>query len=199
MKLKVKEKPKIYGHIAISNRHVHLTKEVYSELFDETLSIKKPVGQIGEFASNQTLTIRGPKGEIKDVRVMGPNRSYNQVEVSKSDAYKLGLNPPVRESGDLEGSEDITLISNKGEVTLNSACIIAERHVHMNEKKAKELKLSNEDIVNIRVNSDKGGMMEAFVKVSDNGFFEVHIDYDDANAFLLKNGDEVEIEKVTLR
>ena len=187
---------KIYGKIAISNRHVHLTKEIYEKLFDEPLSMKKPISQIGEFASNQTLTIKGPKGMIEKVRVMGPHRDYNQVEVSKSDAYILGLEPPVRESGDLEDSETITLITPKNEITLENVCILAERHVHMNDKMAEELGLKNDDLVKLIIDNDKGGEMEAFVKIKSNGFFEIHIDRDDANAFLLKTGDEVEIRKI---
>lgn len=187
---------KIYGKIAISNRHIHLTKEIYEKLFDEPLSMKKPISQIGEFASNQTLTIKGPKGMIEKVRVMGPHRDYNQVEVSKSDAYILGLEPPVRESGDLEDSETITLITFKNEITLENVCILAERHVHMNDKMAEELGLKNDDLVKLIINNDKGGEMEAFVKIKSNGFFEIHIDRDDANAFLLKTGDEVEIRKI---
>ena len=186
---------KIYATIAVSNRHVHLTKETYELLFDEPISIKKPLNQIGEFASMQTLTIKTPKASIENVRVLGPFRKYDQVEISRNDAYKLGINPPVRQSGDLEDSETITLIGPKGEVTLENACIQAERHIHMNEHKAEELGLKNEDLVRIKIDNDKGGIMEAFVKVSSNGFYEIHIDTDDANCFLLKTGDEVEIEK----
>ena len=186
---------KIIGKIAVSNRHLHLTEEVYNELFDEPISIKRPLNQIGEFASFQTVTLKTEKGEIPNVRLIGPLRKYNQVEISRSDAYLLGLNPPVRQSGDLEDSETITIIGPKGEVTLNDACIQAERHIHMNEKKAEELGLKNEDMVKLIVDNDKGGVMEAFVKVSSNGFFEIHIDKDDANCFLLQTGDEVVIEK----
>ena len=196
MNIKMVEKKKntIKGTIAVSNHHLHLTKETYEKLFDEPISIKRPLNQIGEFASFQSVTIKGPKGSIERVRLVGPFRKYNQVEVSKSDADILGVNPPVRQSGDLEDSETITIIGPKGELTLENACIQAERHVHMNEQKAKELHLKNEDLVKIKVENDKGGYMEAFVKVSDNGFYEIHIDKDDANCFLLKTGDEVEIE-----
>ncbi len=188
-------KEKIVGKIAVSNRHVHLTKEIYDKLFDEALSIKRPLNQIGDFASFQTVTIKTSKDEIPNVRVIGPLRTYNQVEISRSDAYRLGINPPVRQSGDLEDSEEITLVGPKGEITLKDACIQAERHVHMNEQKAKELGLKHEDMVHLIVDNDKGGVMDAFVKVSDNGFFEIHIDRDDANCFLLNTGDEVIIEK----
>lgn len=185
---------KIYGTIAISNRHVHLTKEIYDKLFDEPLSIKRPLNQIGEFASFQTVTLKSPTATIEHVRVIGPLRKYNQVEISRSDALVLGLNPPVRQSGDLEDSETITLIGPKGEVTLENACIQAERHIHMNQIKARELGLKHEDLVRLIVENDKGGTMEAFVKVSDNGFYEIHLDKDDANCFMLNTGDEVEIE-----
>lgn len=188
-------KEKIIGKIAISNRHVHLTKEIYEQLFDEPLSIKRPLNQVGEFASFETVTLKTEKAQIPNVRVIGPLRKYNQVEISRTDAYTLGLNPPVRQSGDLEDSETITIVGKKGEVTLKDACIQAERHVHMNEKKAQELGLKHEDMVKLIINNDKGGVMEAFVKVSSNGFFEIHIDRDDANCFLLNTGDEVEIEK----
>lgn len=186
---------KIIGKIAVSNRHVHLTKEVYDLLFDEPLSIKRPLNQIGEFASFQTVTLKTDKAEILHVRVIGPLRKYTQVEISRTDAITLGLNPPVRQSGDLEDSETITIVGPKGEVTLDNVCIQAERHVHMNKKKADELGLKHEDMVHILVDNDKGGVMDAFVKVSDNGFFEIHIDKDDANCFILNTGDEVVIEK----
>lgn len=186
---------KIYGRIAISNRHVHLTEETYEELFDEPLTMRNPIGQIGEFASVETVTLKGPKGKIENVRVMGPNRSYNQIEVSRSDAYILGIEPPVRGSGDLEESATITLETPKAKITLENSCIIAERHVHMNRHKAEDLGLCDDDLVDIIIANDKGGSMEAFVKVKSNGFFEIHIDRDDANAFMLNNGDEVEIVK----
>ncbi len=192
---KEKEQEKFIATVAVSNRHVHLKEEVFKQLFDEPLSMKRPLNQVGEFASMQTVTLKGPKGEIPNVRVIGPFRKYNQVEVSRSDAIILGIDPPVRQSGDLEESETITLIGSKGEVTLENACIQAERHIHMNARKASELNLKHEDLVKIKVENDKGGMMEAFVKVSDNGYFEIHLDKDDANAFMLKTGDEVEVER----
>ncbi len=189
------EEEKIYGTVAISNRHVHLTKETYTKLFNEPLTIKKPLNQIGEFASNQTVTLKSPKGIITNVRVLGPFRAYNQVEISRTDAYRLGLNPPVRTSGDLEDSETITLIGTKAELTLKNVCIQAERHIHMNKYKAEELGLKHEDVVKLKIDNDKSGEMEAFVKVKSNGYFEIHLDQDDANCFLLQNGDEIEIER----
>ncbi len=188
-------KEKIYGTIAVSNRHVHLTKENYEKLFDEPISIKRPLNQVGEYAAMQTVTLKTEKGVIEHVRLIGPLRKYNQVEISRSDAILLGLNPPVRQSGDVEDSEAITIIGPKGELHLDTGCIQAERHVHMNQSKAIELGLKHEDLVKLKVENDKGGVMEAFVKVTDNGYFEIHIDKDDANCFMLNTGDTVEIEK----
>lgn len=181
--------------IGISNRHIHLTEDTYNKLFNEKITIKKELNQLGEFASNQILTIKSKDGTIENVRVLGPFRNYNQVEIAKSDARILGLNPPVRNSGDLANSETITLVSNKGQVTLENTCIIATRHIHMNKEKSTELGLINNQIVKVRINGQKSGIMDAIVKITDNGYFEMHIDRDDANAFLLNNGDEVEITK----
>lgn len=190
-----KMKEKIIGKVAISNRHVHLTKETYDMLFDEPITVKRALNQVGEYAALETVTLKTDKAEIPNVRVMGPCRKYNQVEISRTDAYTLGLNPPVRQSGDLENSETITVVGPKGEVTLENACIQAQRHIHMNPQDAQELGLNHQEKVKLIIDNDKGGVMEAFVKVSDNGFFEIHLDKDDANCFLLKTGDEVVIEK----
>lgn len=193
--MRKKKEEKIIGTIAVSNRHIHLTKEVYEKLFDEPLSIKRPLNQIGEYASFQTATIKTDKGVIENVRIIGPFRKYNQVEIARSDARVLGLNPPIRASGDLEESENITIVGKKGEIYLESVCIQAERHVHLNNNRALELGLKDEDIVKVKVDTDKSGIMDAFVKVTNNGYFEIHIDVDDANAFMLNTGDEVELEK----
>ncbi len=179
--------------VGISNRHVHLTEEIYNKIFFSSLKKQKDLNQNGEFASEQVLTIKTEKSEISKVRVLGPFRNYNQVEISRSDAYKLGINPPVRKSGDLLNSEKITLIGEKGEVTLQNCCIISERHVHVNPQKAEELGVKDNQSVKISVGGDKACILFASIKISNNGFYELHIDTDDANAAGIKNGDEVEI------
>ena len=181
-------------NVGVSNRHVHLTKEIYDKLFDEDLTKYSDLHQIGEFASNEFVTLKTDKNEIENVRIVGPLRSYNQVEISRSDAYILGIKPPVRNSGDLFNSENITIIGKKGSIYLENVCIIASRHVHMNKEQANKLNLKDNQLVKIKVNNDKSGIMDAFVKVSDNGYLELHIDYDDANAFNLKNNDVVEMD-----
>lgn len=178
--------------VGISNRHVHLTEETYKKLFgDKSLTKKYDLNQVGEFASYKVLTLKTEKGSISDVRIVGPFRNYNQVEISKSDAEYLGLTPPMRRSGDLKNSASIELISEHGDVFLESACILANRHVHMNEEVAKEMGLEDNERVQIVVKGDKSCIMDAYVKVSSNGFLELHIDVDDAEFFGLNNGDEV--------
>lgn len=180
--------------VGISARHVHLTKEIFQKLFNkDDLTIKMPINQPGMYAALETVTIKGPKGRIEHVRLLGPLRSYNQVEISKTDAYKLGVNPPVRTSGDLDGSEVITIIGPKDEVTLN-ACIIADRHIHISKKEADSLGVKNKQEVDVIINSMKPGIIKAHFKVSEKAYKELHLDTDDANAFLLKQNDEVEIK-----
>ncbi len=179
--------------IGVSNRHVHLTESVYNKLFDSPLSKKRDLNQIGQFASEQVLTIKTEKSEIQNVRVLGPFRDYNQVEISKSDARKLGLNPPVRNSGDLRGALKITLVTDKASIEV-IGCIIAKRHIHMNTLQAEKLGIKNLQPMRLIINGEKGGVLNGVVKVSDDGYFEAHIDTDEASAFGLDSTDEVTVE-----
>lgn len=174
----------------VSNRHVHLTEDVYNMLFDCKLEKKEDLNQIGQFAAKQTLTIKNGDKEINNVRIVGPFRSYNQVEISKFDARKLGVNPSVRKSGDVDNTPSITLVTDKNEVTINGL-IISNRHVHMNPSDALKYGVVNDQLVKIKIDGNKSGIMDANVKVSDDGYYELHIDTDDANAFLLNDNDEV--------
>lgn len=179
--------------VGVSNRHIHLTEEVYHKLFDEPLTKKSDLHQIGEFASNQVVTVKTNVGEIKNVRIVGPFRTYNQVEILKSDAFRLKINPPYRCSGDVKDSASVILKTEKGEVFVPNCCILSERHVHMNADMAKSLGVVDKQQVKIMVSGDKAGILYAKVKVSENGYCEVHLDLDDANAMNLQNGDEVEL------
>ena len=174
----------------VSNRHVHLTRETYELLFDEELTKKYDLNQLGEFASKQTLTIRNNDKAIENVRVLGDFRNYNQVEISKRDARLLGLNPPVRRSGDLEDSLNITLETAKGRLEVKGL-IIANRHVHINSSDASFYEVVDKQKVQIKIPGEKSGIIDAEVKVSDNGYYEFHIDTDDANAFLIEDNDKV--------
>lgn len=182
--------------IGVSNRHVHLTKEHLNILFGEGYELQKKVdiNQPGQYASTDVVTIKTDKSEISNVRILGPIRKYTQVEISKTDAYKLGLNPPVRDSGDLIGSSPITIIGPKGRVDVNEGCIIASRHIHILPSQMKSYGLGGKEFVNVKINGEKGGILaNVKLKVSDEAYFELHIDTDDANAHLIKNGDIGEI------
>lgn len=187
MKFKVK--------VGISNHHVHLTKETYEKLFQEEYEKLKDLKQTGEFATNKTISIEGPKGQIKNVRILGPFRNYNQVEISKSDAFILGLNPPVRKSGDLKDSETITLRSDKNTITLENSCILAENHIHMNYEDLKKYNVCDNEVVEVHMKGERKGILYAHVKASEKGVLEFHIDRDEANAFLLNNDEELEVTK----
>jgi len=181
--------------VGVSNRHVHLKEETLKILFGDNYVLNKrnELKQPGEFASSETLTIKTEKAEIPNVRVLGPIRKYDQVEISKTDSYKLGINPPVKNSGDLEGASTITLIGPVGTVTVN-ACIIPNRHIHISDEKALELGFTNNQMVSVKVFGIKGGILDnVYIKIQPNAYFEIHLDTDDANAHLLKEGDIVEI------
>ena len=177
----------------ISNRHVHLTKETYDLLFDHELTKKVDLNQVGQFSANEVVTIKNGDKEIKNVRIVGPFRKYNQVEISKRDARNLSLNPPVRRSGDLVDTPKITLVTEKASVEVEGL-IISNRHVHMNSNDAKKYGVKDEQVVKIVVDGDKSGVMDAQIKISDDGFYELHIDTDDANAFLIEDNDKVIME-----
>ncbi len=179
-------------NIGVSNRHVHLTDDVFKKLFgsDAVLEKQKDLTQPGQFAATAKVTIKTEKSTIENVRVLGPLRNYNQVEISKTDAFKLGVNPPVRDSGDLAGSASVTLVGPAGEVTLEEGCIIATRHIHLTSADVVKYGLEGKTSVNVRVDGDKGGILyNVSLKVSDSYWFEMHIDTDDANGHLISQGD----------
>ncbi len=180
--------------VGISNKHIHLKKEDFKTLFGiEDMNKKVDLKQPGNFASEHLLTVKTAKNEIKNVRVLGPCRSYTQIEVSKTDAIILGINPPVRDSGDLKDSETVTLIGPNGTIETDG-CIIARRHIHVTEQMKKDYDLP--DFVSVKYEGERGGILNnVCVKIADEAFFEIHLDTDEANALSIKNGDTVEIIK----
>lgn len=182
--------------IGVSNRHVHLTKEDFEMLFgkDFKLEKKNDLSQPGQYSSTSTVILKTNKSKIENVRVLGPLRSYSQVEISKTDAYKLGLNPPVRNSGDLKDSCPITIIGPRGTVELKEGCIIPTRHIHILPSQVKMYNLEGKEKVSIKIPGEKGGIItNVHIKESNDSFFELHLDTDDANAHLITNGDIGEI------
>lgn len=181
-------------NVGISNRHVHLTEDDFKKLFNnKELEAVKYLNQPGQFASNLKVTIKTEKSEISGVRVLGPLRDYTQVEITKTDAYKLGLNPPVRESGNLKGSEDITIIGDN-EIMVKECTIIATRHIHASKEDLVKYNLDASKKYKVKINGEKGGIINnVSIKVSDKAFFEMHLDTDDGNGHLLKCGDTATI------
>ena len=144
--------------IAISARHIHLTQETVEALFGEgyELTPYKPLSQPGQFACEETLTIIGPKNKIAKVRILGPTRSKNQVEISRTDEFFLGIDAPIRESGHVENSPGITLLASNGnKVDLKEGVICAWRHIHMTPENAQLFKVKDRDIVEIAVNNEE--------------------------------------------
>ncbi len=183
--------------VGVSNRHVHVTQEVYFKLFGTTkLEQDKELDQPGQFASTSYVTIKKGDRQIEKVRVLGPFREYNQVEISRTDAYKLKVNPPVRSSGDLNGSESITLIGSKGSVDLKSGLILAQRHIHITPEDMHKYGFEGMDKVAILVKGNKGGIINnVYFKALDGASLVLHLDTDEGNAFNLKTGDEVTLIK----
>ena len=182
-------------NIGVSARHVHLCEKDYKELFgDEALTKLVDLTQPGQYACNEKVNLITEKGRIDNVRILAPLRNYTQVEISKTDSYVLGLNPPVRDSGDLKGSENIKLEYKDKIIEVKECCIIADRHIHISEEDALKYNLKDKQIVKLKVFGEKGGILDnVSVKVIKDAYLEAHIDLDDANAHLIKNKDVGEI------
>ena len=157
--------------IGLSNRHVHLTNEDVEILFGKgyKLTPRNYLYQPGQFATEETVTLKTNKNIKEHVRIVGPTRSYTQVEVLEEDKEYFGINPPVRNSKDLENSESMTIIGPKGEITKENICIIANRH---------KGKLKEDDIVTVEVNSTI--LDNVHIKIDDSFKTELHINKDDA-------------------
>ena len=144
--------------VETSARHVHVTQETLEKLFGEgyQLTVKKELSQPGQYASNERVTVVGPKKEIANVSILGPCRKLNQVELSATDARSIGIDAPIRESGDVAGSGACTLVGPAGKVELSEGVIVAKRHIHMTEKDAETFGVKNGEIVNVLVENGNG-------------------------------------------
>lgn len=178
--------------IGVSNRHVHLSKEHLQILFGEDyqLEVLKQLKQATDFASTAKVTLSTLKNNIENVRVIGPLRKATQVEISKTDAYFLGLNPPIRDSGDLKGSAPITIVGPRGSIQLAEGCIIASRHLHIPASLRTELGLDQVSEVSVQLGEEKSGILEhVHLKSNEDYTLELHIDTDDANAHFVTSKD----------
>jgi propanediol utilization protein len=170
--------------VEISNRHVHLTKEHIKTLFgDEEFQKVKHLSQPGQFATQHRVNIIHNDKRIENIRVLGPERAQTQVEISKTDSRHLKINTPIRESGDLDNTPGIIIEGPKGQIQLNSGLIIARRHLHASEEQAKILNIKDKQIINLRVDGERGMTFhDVLVRVNNNYNLAFHIDTDEGNA-----------------
>ena len=171
--------------VEASAHHVHLSEKDAKILFGySNLTKVRDLSQPGQFLSSERVNIVGPKGEIKNVAVLGPCRKQTQVEVSFTESIKLGIKGLVRESGDLKMSEKCEINSSTGKVFLEEGVIVAKRHIHMDDKTAKELNINDGKIVKVKVKSNERSLIfdDVVVRVSEKFSMAMHIDTDEANA-----------------
>ena len=178
--------------VGVSNRHIHLCKEDADILFGENYEFTKrnDLGQTGEYACNEVVAVSTDNYVFDHVRVMGPLRDYTQVEVSLDDANLLGINPPVRDSGDLDNSEAVWITGPVGKIYKENCCIRATRHIHCN--KFDNINHNNGDIVNVKFKDQI--IDNVHIKMKDSYILEMHVDRTDANTFGLNNGDYIDLD-----
>lgn len=172
--------------VEISARHVHVTKETLEVLFGKgyELTVKKELSQPGQFASNERVTVVGPKKELAGVSILGPCRSADQVELSATDARSVGIAAPIRESGDVKGSGACKLVGPAGEVELKEGVIVAKRHIHMTPEDAEKFGVKDAQIVKVAINTAERSLVfgDTVVRVSPKYALAMHVDTDEANA-----------------
>ena len=175
-----------------SGRHIHLSRAHVEALFGVgyKLTPVKDLSQPGQFACKERVTLVGPKGELKNVVVLGPERSESQVEISLTDAVTLGITPPVRQSGDLNNTPGLTVRVGERMITLDHGLIAAQRHIHMTPEDAARWGLSDNQVVKLKTFTARPLVFDdVVVRVSPKFATMVHLDYDEANACGFKKGD----------
>ena len=171
--------------IEISARHVHLSKPDLEILFGPGFELTKlhDLSQTGQFAANEIVELVGPRGPLDGVRILGPVRSQTQVEVSETEARHLGLNPPVRDSGNLDGTPGIKIVGPKGEINLKQGVILALRHIHIDPETAAKISVKNSDRIKVDTSGTRDLLFEnVLVRVDPSFKLAMHIDTDEANA-----------------
>lgn len=172
--------------VETSARHVHLTAEAFATLFGEgkELTVKKMLSQPGQFASEERVTIVGPKKSLPNVSILGPFRKANQVELSATDARSIGIVAPIRESGDVASSGACKIVGPEGEIEISEGVIVAKRHIHLTPADAEEMGVKDKDVVWVRLDTDgrKAILGDVVCRVSDSYALAMHIDTDESNA-----------------
>ena len=180
----------LFVELEASGRHVHVTKEQAQILFGHSLTPQRPLSQPGQYLAKERVRVVGPKGEFVNVAVLGPERKAGQVEISLTDARTLGVEAPVRLSGDVRNTPGITLKGERGSVTLSEGVIVAQRHIHLTPEDAKKFGVQDEQTVKLQTYTARPAIFEnVAVRVSPDFASYVHLDYDEANACGFQKGD----------
>jgi len=178
--------------VGVSRAHVHLTQKHVEALFGEghQLTVLRNLGQAGQFAAKETVNVVASKGVLQQVRIIGPTRSETQVELSRTDTYTLGIDAPIRDSGQLKDTPGAVLIGTKGVVVITYGCIIARAHIHMLANQAERLEIADNEKVSILIKGEKTVCYhDVKVRLTNEGMTEFHIDTDEANAAYVETGD----------
>lgn len=174
---------RVFVPIEASGRHVHLTKEQALTLFGHDLTPERDLSQPGQYLSKERLTVVGPKGEFRNVAVLGPARKEAQVEISLTDGKALGIRPPVHLSGDISGSPGCILEGPNGKVVLETGVIVAQRHIHLTPEDAAKFGVQDKQVVKLQTFTTRPVIFEdTVVRVSEKFRAAAHLDYDEANA-----------------
>ena len=178
-----------------SGRHVHVTADQARTLFGHALTPQRPLSQPGQYLARERVTVTGPRGEFREVAVLGPERREGQVELSATDARQLGIAAPVRLSGDVAGTPGAVLTGPAGQVTLPQGCIVAQRHIHLTPEDAERFGVRDKQTVKLRTYTGRPLVFDKVaVRVSPKFASYVHLDYDEANACGFSKGDLGRIE-----
>ena len=181
---------RLFVELEASGRHVHVTKEQALTLFGHPLTPKRPLSQPGQYLANERVMVVGPKGEFQNVAVLGPERKEAQVEISLTDARTLGLEAPVRLSGDVKDSPGAVLVGEKGQIELRQGVIAAQRHIHLTPGDAARFGVKDKQMVKLQTYTARPVIFEDMaVRVSPDFASYVHLDYDEANACGFRKGD----------
>ena len=185
--------------VGLSNRHLHISEKDLALLFGEghKLTANKDLSQPGQYACEEVVDIVGPKGTLKNVRILGPTRSATQVEISAADARALGVESIIRDSGDIAGSPGCKIVGPLGSTEIKEGVILAARHIHMTPEDAEKFNVKDKDFVNVETAGERGVIFKnVLIRVSPSYALELHVDIEEGNAAGLSNGDSVELINV---
>ena len=181
---------RIFVPLEASGRHVHLTEAQAQTLFGHGLTPERELSQPGQYLCRERVGVIGPKGEFRNVAVLGPVRKEAQVEISLTDGKTLGITPPVRLSGDVQGSPGCTLVGPKGKIELAQGVIVAQRHIHLTPEDGARFGVQDKQVVKLQSFTARPCIFEdVVVRISPDFGAAVHLDYDEANGCGFRKGD----------